>query len=62
MSKRGKGCIKNALTDADNFGIDFPKSMQWEHRTLLLSAVLMIDYMMFEEKANGQGQGNIGDL
>lgn len=38
--------------DADNFGVDFPKGMNWEERTLLMSAVLLIDYMMFEEKGN----------
>lgn len=40
------------LNDADNFGFDFPPQMGWEHRTLILSAMLLIDFMMFEEKGN----------
>lgn len=62
ICKRGKDCLKNAIGDADNFGLEFPKSMGWEHRTLLMSAVLLIDFMMFEEKGNNRNQNRIGDL
>lgn len=48
--KKGKNCLKNMMADADNFGIDFPREMNWQHRTLILSALLLIDFMMFEEK------------
>jgi len=26
--------------------------MNWEHRTLIMAGMLLIDYMMFEEKGN----------
>lgn len=60
ISKRGKDCIKNALSDADNFGIDFTPNMTWEERTLLLAAALLIDYMMFENNSSKQ-DGPSGD-
>lgn len=44
--------MKNMLSDADNFGVDYPREMSWEHRTLVMSAMLLIDYMMFEDKGN----------
>ena len=50
--KKNKNILKSAFTDADNFGVDFTPDMDWEHRTLLMSAALFIDYMMFEEKGN----------
>ncbi len=55
--KKNKDCIKNALTDSDNFGIEFTPEMDWKERSLLLSATLFIDYMMFEEKGN-RNQGS----
>lgn len=42
------------LSDADNFGVDFPPEMDWKHRTLVLSSMLLIDFMMFEDKGNQQ--------
>lgn len=59
IEKRGKNCLKNMLNDADNFGLEFPKSMGWEHRTLMIAAMLLIDFMMFEES---QEQNKNGDL
>lgn len=59
--KQGKSCVKNTIGDADNFGIDFPKSMNWEHRTLIMAGMLLIDYMMFEEKGNQNQNTNILD-
>ena len=38
------------ISDADNFGLDFRPEMDWEQRSLLMSAVFLIDFMMFEEK------------
>ena len=55
LTKKNKNCLKSAISDADNFGMAFAPSMTWEDRSLLLSAVLFIDYMLFEEK---QGKNN----
>lgn len=59
IMKKGTGsCIKNAVSLADNFFITWPLSATWKDRSLLLGAVLMIDFMQFEEK---QGGGNAID-
>ena len=55
LIKKNKDCLKSVYSDADNFGVDFTPDMDWEHRSLLLSTILFIDYMMFEEKGNGKG-------
>ena len=58
LMKKGKNCLKNLYSDADNFSIPFPPGTSWEHKALLLGSTLFIDYMMFEE---GQGkQGGVG--
>ena len=54
IEKKNKNCIQNALTDADNFGMDFPSNFDWETRSLFLVAMMFIDFMMFEEKKGGQ--------
>lgn len=50
-----KGCLKNLISDADNFSVPFPLNATWQEKTLLLGAVLMIDFMQFEEKGGNQG-------
>ena len=55
MMKLGKGCAKNALTDADNFSVPFPPNAKWEHKALLLAATLFIDFRMFENKDDRKG-------
>lgn len=56
-----KGCLKNLISDADNFRVPFPSGISWEDKTLLLASVLMIDFMMFEEKG-GANHSNLGGL
>jgi len=53
-----KNCVKNMLGDADNFSTQFPMAATWQDKTLLMSSLLMIDFMMFEEKSGGSGQNN----
>jgi len=48
--KLGKGCVKNAMGSADDFRCPFPAMATWEDKALLISALMMIDFMMFEEK------------
>jgi hypothetical protein len=55
MTKKSKGCIKSAISNADNFDIPFPMQSGWKERALLLAATLFIDYRMFEDKGNNQG-------
>lgn len=58
--RRGKGFIKNALTDADKFEVMFTATMPWNHRCLLMCAMLFIDYRMFED--NNKKKKNNGEL
>jgi hypothetical protein len=53
LTKKNKNCLKSAISDADNFGLPFTPDMTWEDRSLLLSATLFIDYMLFEDNQSG---------
>jgi len=61
--KEGKGYLKNALTNADNFNVNFTPTMPWNHRALLLGTMIFLNYRMFEERAGnknrngGRGRG-----
>jgi hypothetical protein len=50
ISKLNQTCMKDFVTDTDNYGINFIEGTSWEDKSLLLGAVLFLDYMMFEEK------------
>ena len=52
--KLGTGnCIKNAVSNSDNFTVTFLANATWKDKVLLMATLLMIDYMMFDEKTNG---------
>ena len=44
--------LKEAFTDADNFGISFPMDLDVKIKATLLGAVFLIDFMFFEETEN----------
>jgi len=48
------GCMKQCLTDADNFIAYFPAHANWEEKALILAAVIMIDMRYFEDKDDRQ--------
>ena len=48
ISKRWMGCFKEALTDADNFVIDFNDNLTIETKVLIFAATFLIDMMYFE--------------
>ena len=48
ISKRRSGVLKEAFTDADNFGISFPMDLDVKIKATLLGAVFLIDFMFFE--------------
>ena len=51
MVKLGKANIlKNMLSSADNFSMSWPQITDWRHKALLLASILLINFMMFEEK------------
>lgn len=52
ISKQWSGLLKEAFTDADNFGISFPMDLDVRCKATLIGAVFLIDYMFFEKEAN----------
>ncbi|XP_036436727.1 phospholipid scramblase 1 [Colossoma macropomum] len=48
ISKQWSGLIKESLTDADNFGINFPLDLDVRMKAVLLGACFLIDFMFFE--------------
>jgi len=53
ITKRWSGVLKEAFTDADNFGVAFPPEADPARKALLLGAVFLIDFVHFEKKGNG---------
>ena len=56
LQKRSAGCLKAAISDADNFSLVFPTQATREERALLMAAVIMLDFMYFEENPNQNQQ------
>lgn len=49
ISKQWTGLLKEAFTDADNFGITFPMDLDVKAKATMLGAAFLIDFMFFEE-------------
>jgi hypothetical protein len=49
ISKRWSGMTKEVFTDADTFGIEFPKGISSELKAVFLGAVFLIDFAHFED-------------
>ncbi|XP_067851122.1 phospholipid scramblase 1 [Heptranchias perlo] len=49
ISKQWTGLLKEAFTDADNFGIQFPMDLDVKIKAVLLGACFLIDFMFFEK-------------
>ena len=59
LVKKGKDCLKNAISSADNFSVPFPPGCSYYNKLLLTAATLFIDFRMFENKDNGKSGGGI---
>ncbi len=46
--KRWSGTGKELFTDADNFGVEFPRGWEVSRKAILLAAVFLIDFLYFE--------------
>jgi len=57
IAKNWSGVLKEAFTDADNFGINFPMDLDVRCKATLIGACFLIDYMFFEKKANRENDG-----
>lgn len=49
ITKRWTGMLKESLSDADNFALSFPAELQPQHKSILLGAVFLIDFVHFEK-------------
>ena len=54
ISKQWTGLVKEAFTDADNFGVSFPLDLDVKIKATLLGAVILIDFMFFEKSQNNE--------
>ncbi len=52
ITKKWSGLLKEAFTNADNFGVTFPADMDITWKGLLLGAVFLIDFVHFEHRSN----------
>lgn len=50
--KKWSGLGKEVFTDADNFGINFPKGISTNQKAVFLGALFLIDFVHFEKKQN----------
>jgi len=57
ISKQWTGLLKEAFTDADNFGISFPMDLDVRMKATLIGAMFLIDFMFFEKKGNEENDG-----
>ncbi|NWI85712.1 PLS1 scramblase, partial [Pitta sordida] len=48
ISKQWTGLVKEAFTDADNFGITFPMDLDVKMKAVMIGACFLIDFMFFE--------------
>ncbi|XP_064438704.1 phospholipid scramblase 3 isoform X4 [Mirounga angustirostris] len=58
ISKQWGGLFQEALTDAEDFGLQFPLDLDVRVKAVLLGATFLIDYMFFE-KRGGAGPSAI---
>ncbi|XP_066475632.1 phospholipid scramblase 2-like [Tiliqua scincoides] len=56
ISKQWTGFVKEAFTDADNFGIQFPMNLDVKMKAVMLGACFLIDFMFFEHTGQNKNQ------
>ena len=52
ITKKWSGLMKEGFTDADNFGVTFPRNWTIEQKAIFLGAVFLIDFVHFENRGN----------
>ena len=57
ISKQWFGFLKEAFTDADIFGINFPVDLDARMKAVLLGACMLIDFNFFEKTGNKDNDG-----
>jgi hypothetical protein len=49
IKKKWSGALKEMFTDADSFGIEFPRDIDARRKAVLLGAVFLVDFVHFED-------------
>jgi hypothetical protein len=57
ISKQWSGLLREAFTDADNFGLSFPIDLDVRMKAVMLGALFLIDFMFFEKQNNQENDG-----
>lgn len=52
ISKQWSGFVREAFTDADNFGVQFPLDLDVKMKAVMLGACFLIDFTFFERTGN----------
>jgi hypothetical protein len=52
VTKQWTGMLREAFTDADHFGITFPMDLDVKVKASLMGALMLIDFMFFEQQNN----------
>ncbi len=50
ITKKFSGLLTEMATDADNFGVTYPKELETQKKAILLGAVFLIDFVHFENR------------
>ncbi|XP_034340476.1 phospholipid scramblase 1 [Arvicanthis niloticus] len=59
ISKQWSGFVREAFTDADNFGIQFPLDLDVKMKAVMLGACFLIDFMFFERTGNEEQRSGV---
>ncbi|KAJ8342986.1 hypothetical protein SKAU_G00329140 [Synaphobranchus kaupii] len=59
ISKQWSGLLREAFTDADNFGIQFPMDLDVKIKAVLMGACFLIDFMFFEKVGDGKQRNTV---
>jgi len=60
IKKAWGGWVREMATDADEFGMAFPKDVPVSHKALLMGALLLIDLVQFEDNQRNLGSPLLG--
>ncbi|NWW53271.1 PLS1 scramblase, partial [Pedionomus torquatus] len=59
ISKQWTGFLKEAVTDADNFGITFPMDLDVKMKAVMIGACFLIDFMFFEHAGDKKQRAGV---
>ncbi|KAK3733958.1 hypothetical protein RRG08_024758 [Elysia crispata] len=52
ISKIWGGVMREAFTDSETFGVQFPMDLDVKHKALMIGAVFLVDFIIFERMKN----------